>query len=55
MTGHTYSPEIIAWVRRTTTAQNLPEHLHPDTVIHRLGALLDTASAPNASPSVRSA
>ncbi|MBF9336651.1 hypothetical protein G3N30_10630 [Microbacterium lacticum] len=41
MTGHTYTPELIAWVRRTTAAEGVAEHVDPDTVTQRLGALLD--------------
>lgn len=41
MTEHDYKPELIAWVRRTTTAQGLPERLDPDTFAARLGALFD--------------
>lgn len=36
-----YAPELIAWVRRTTAAQGLPERLDADTFTHRLGALFD--------------
>lgn len=36
-----YSPELIAWVKRTTSGQNLPEHIDPATFTHRIGALFD--------------
>ena len=45
MTGHVYSPELIAWVKRTTAAQGVPERLDPDTFARRVGALFDTTPA----------
>lgn len=45
MTGHVYSPELIAWVQRTTTAQGVPERLDPETFIQRVGALFETTPA----------
>lgn len=48
MSAHeAYSPELIAWVRRTTTAQGVPEHLDPATFAHRLGALFEAGSRPD--------
>lgn len=41
MTGHEYSPELIAWVRRTTRARGLPEKIDADTFALRVGALFD--------------
>lgn len=39
MTDSVYSPELIAWVQRTTTAQGLPEKVHPDLFTTRFAAL----------------
>lgn len=45
MNGHTYSPDLIAWVKRTTTTQGLPERIDPHTFTRRIGALFDLPTA----------
>lgn len=46
MTEYVYTPELIAWVRRTTAAEGVPERLDPSTFAARLGALFEAPPAP---------
>lgn len=46
-----YRPEVVDWVRRTTAAQGVPEHVPGEVFQARLGALFG-AGATSGSPRI---